>query len=204
VSTTQGDVWSLGVVLWEIWTYACLPYSSHTNQEVMEGVPSGLRLDQPLSCPDGLYRLMKECWQQEPLHRPPFKSLAADLRDIAERLLNSPHDIDLRCSVDTSGSQKQAFSSDGQGSSVDTDSSNERAELTRVFIPDPAFGAGDTLVEFPSLRYAAMNIGIAGPALADLTPHGTITPSTRPTPRPVHVQQHVRPSTDEPRMSELL
>jgi hypothetical protein len=80
---------------------------------------------------------------------------------------------------------------------VDTDSSNDRNDLTRVFPADPAFGAGDTLVEFPSLRYAAMSIGITGPALADLTPHDIIRPSARPTPRPIH---WARPSPEpEPR-----
>jgi serine/threonine protein kinase len=58
--TIQSDVWSFGVVLWEVWTYACLPYSSFTNQEVYESVVGGLRLTQPASCPDAVYRLMKE------------------------------------------------------------------------------------------------------------------------------------------------
>ncbi len=60
VCTSQSDVWSFGVVLWEIWTYACLPYASFTNQEVFEGVSKDLRLQQPQGCPDALYRVMKE------------------------------------------------------------------------------------------------------------------------------------------------
>ncbi len=58
--TGASDVWAFGVVMWEIWTYACLPYSSHTNQEVMEGIQESLRLEQPSNCPDAVYRLMKE------------------------------------------------------------------------------------------------------------------------------------------------
>ncbi len=58
--TTQSDVWSFGVVLWEIWTYACLPYSAYTNQEVYEGIAATLMLRQPAQCPDAIYRLMKE------------------------------------------------------------------------------------------------------------------------------------------------
>jgi hypothetical protein len=40
-----------------------------------------------------------QCWQRVPGHRPPFKSLETDLADISERLLDSPHDVDLRCSA---------------------------------------------------------------------------------------------------------
>jgi hypothetical protein len=58
--TGPSDVWAFGVVMWEIWTYACLPYSAHTNQEVMEGIADSLRLEQPSNCPDSVYRLMKE------------------------------------------------------------------------------------------------------------------------------------------------
>ena len=58
--STNSDVWSFGVVLWEIWSYALLPYSSLTNQEVFESVAGALRLEQPTGCPDAIYRLMKE------------------------------------------------------------------------------------------------------------------------------------------------
>ena len=59
--TSQSDVWSFGIVLWEVWTYACLPYSSFTNQEVFEGISEGaLRLEQPPGCPDAIYRRMEE------------------------------------------------------------------------------------------------------------------------------------------------
>ena len=59
--SSQSDVGSFGVVLWEIWSYACLPYSALTNQEVVEAAANGnLRLEQPTGCPDALYRIMKE------------------------------------------------------------------------------------------------------------------------------------------------
>ncbi len=61
--TVFSDVWSFGVVLWEIWTYATLPYASYTNQEVFEGVTDStdsMRLPQPSGCPNAIYRLMKE------------------------------------------------------------------------------------------------------------------------------------------------
>jgi serine/threonine protein kinase len=62
--TIQSDVWSFGVTLWEIWSYAILPYAVLTNEEVFNGVtgktPEFERLEQPFGCPDAIYRLMKE------------------------------------------------------------------------------------------------------------------------------------------------
>jgi serine/threonine protein kinase len=62
--TTASDVWSFGIVLWEIWSYATLPYAILTNDEVFEGVTGDPRsfalLEQPFGCPDAIYRLMKE------------------------------------------------------------------------------------------------------------------------------------------------
>ena len=58
--TVKSDVWSFGVVVWEIWTYGSLPYAALTNQEVFEMLEDNLRLEQPDDCPDVVYRLMKE------------------------------------------------------------------------------------------------------------------------------------------------
>ena len=60
VFTVSGDIWSFGVLLWEIWTYASLPYAHLTNQEVYESVTQHNCLKQPELCPDAVYRLMKE------------------------------------------------------------------------------------------------------------------------------------------------
>lgn len=59
--SVETDVWSYGVVLWEIWTYAELPFSSMTNQEVSNGLVGGrILLEQPAECPDLCYRIMRD------------------------------------------------------------------------------------------------------------------------------------------------
>lgn len=68
--TTASDVWSFGVVLWEIWSYAVLPYAAMTNQEVFEATTTSQkkRLEQPAGCPDAIYRLMKDVCQLGSYH----------------------------------------------------------------------------------------------------------------------------------------
>jgi hypothetical protein len=66
--SVQSDTWSFGVLMWEVWTYAQLPYATHTNQEVYDGVLKDLVLAQPAGCPNALYRLMKEVQLRSDLH----------------------------------------------------------------------------------------------------------------------------------------
>lgn len=52
----------MGIVLWEIMTFGCMPYPGRTNAQVFEDVVAGYRLLQPPGCPDVLYELMSGCW----------------------------------------------------------------------------------------------------------------------------------------------
>ncbi|PRP85757.1 hypothetical protein PROFUN_06351 [Planoprotostelium fungivorum] len=72
VSTLQSDVWSFGVVVWEIFTGALVPYRSLTNREVSEQVPNGLRLEEPESCPPAMWEIVTDCWAATPTSRPSF------------------------------------------------------------------------------------------------------------------------------------
>ncbi len=82
-ATTASDVWSFGVVLWEIVTLAELPYQGYSNQDVMENVMKGRIIDRPQNCPEDLYSLMRECWQKRPSQRPSFLDICARLAPYA-------------------------------------------------------------------------------------------------------------------------
>ena len=62
--STSSDVWSFGVLMWEIWSYAELPYAGMTNAKVKEQVNLGYRLPKPASCPDSIYKIMIDCWNK--------------------------------------------------------------------------------------------------------------------------------------------
>ena len=74
----KSDVWSFGIVLWEIITYCGItPYPAMTDAYVMQQIQQGYRMPQPPGCPDQLYNMMLNCWQMEPANRPTFKTLHA-------------------------------------------------------------------------------------------------------------------------------
>ncbi|XP_028857389.1 inactive tyrosine-protein kinase transmembrane receptor ROR1 [Denticeps clupeoides] len=78
--TTDSDVWSFGVVLWEIFSFGLQPYYGFSNQEVMEVVRKRQLLPCPEDCPPRMYSLMTECWHEGPAQRPRFKDVHARLR----------------------------------------------------------------------------------------------------------------------------
>ncbi|KAK1160669.1 leukocyte tyrosine kinase receptor [Acipenser oxyrinchus oxyrinchus] len=75
VFTSKTDTWSFGVLLWEIFSLGYMPYPCKTNQEVLEFVTSGGRMDPPKNCPGPVYRIMTQCWQHCPEHRPNFTTI---------------------------------------------------------------------------------------------------------------------------------
>ncbi|KYO43476.1 leukocyte tyrosine kinase receptor isoform A [Alligator mississippiensis] len=72
VFTSKTDTWSFGVLLWEIFSLGYMPYPSKSNQEVLEFVTNGGRMDPPKNCPGPVYRIMTQCWQHQPEDRPNF------------------------------------------------------------------------------------------------------------------------------------
>lgn len=73
--STKSDVWSFGIVLYEIITYGRVPYPSMSNQEVLTQVEHGYRMPAPPGCPPALYEIMYECWNKDAEKRPTFQTL---------------------------------------------------------------------------------------------------------------------------------
>lgn len=71
--SSQSDVWSYGITLWELFSSGDIPYSSSTNQYICEKVVEGYRLDPPINCPPEIAELMKDCWKEKPADRPTFQ-----------------------------------------------------------------------------------------------------------------------------------
>ncbi|XP_075217094.1 insulin-like receptor [Lycorma delicatula] len=84
VFSTSSDVWSFGVVLWEMATLASQPYQGLSNDQVLKYVKDGGVMERPDDCPDKLYNLMRLCWQHKPTLRPNFLDLVSCLLNDAD------------------------------------------------------------------------------------------------------------------------
>ena len=87
--STKSDVWSFGIVLYEIITYGKPPYHGMTDAEVEQQIRQGYCMFQPMGCPDKLYDIMLNCWQVEPANRPTFETLQWQL----SLLINTFHTV---------------------------------------------------------------------------------------------------------------
>ncbi|XP_026350073.1 fibroblast growth factor receptor 2 isoform X13 [Ursus arctos] len=79
VYTHQSDVWSFGVLMWEIFTLGGSPYPGIPVEELFKLLKEGHRMDKPANCTNELYMMMRDCWHAVPSQRPTFKQLVEDL-----------------------------------------------------------------------------------------------------------------------------
>uniref|UniRef100_A0A670IIF1 Tyrosine-protein kinase n=1 Tax=Podarcis muralis TaxID=64176 RepID=A0A670IIF1_PODMU len=82
--STKSDVWSFGVLMWEIFSEGKMPYENRTNAEVVEEISAGLRLYKPRLASNTIYTLMRHCWSEKQEDRPPFSTLLYQLNEISE------------------------------------------------------------------------------------------------------------------------
>ncbi|XP_066184200.1 tyrosine-protein kinase Fes/Fps isoform X3 [Sylvia atricapilla] len=84
--SSESDVWSFGILLWEAFSLGAVPYANLSNQQTREAVEHGVRLDPPEQCPEEVYQLMQRCWEYDPHKRPSFSTIHQDLIAIRKRV----------------------------------------------------------------------------------------------------------------------
>ncbi|XP_032704843.1 ephrin type-A receptor 5 isoform X5 [Lontra canadensis] len=87
--TSASDVWSYGIVMWEVVSYGERPYWEMTNQDVIKAVEEGYRLPSPMDCPAALYQLMLDCWQKDRSSRPKFDEIV----NMLDKLIRNPSSL---------------------------------------------------------------------------------------------------------------
>ncbi|NXH61674.1 ITK kinase, partial [Rhabdornis inornatus] len=82
--STKSDVWSFGVLMWEVFSEGKIPYENRNNAEVVEEINAGFRLYKPKLASKAIYEVMSHCWRMGKDERPSFSLLLFQLSEISE------------------------------------------------------------------------------------------------------------------------
>ncbi|XP_051554241.1 ephrin type-B receptor 1-B-like [Myxocyprinus asiaticus] len=99
--TSASDVWSYGIVMWEVMSFGERPYWDMSNQDVINAIEQDYRLPPPMDCPTALHQLMLDCWQKDRNARPRF----TDIVNTLDKLIRNPTSLKAVASIPTIPSQ---------------------------------------------------------------------------------------------------
>ena len=87
---TASDMWSFGVLMWEVMSFGQTPYGDTDNFTIIDELQKGYRLPAPDSCPSVIYTLMLSCWNKTPEQRPSFTDIQQSLLQIIDTNRSRP------------------------------------------------------------------------------------------------------------------
>ncbi|XP_030372496.1 fibroblast growth factor receptor homolog 2 [Scaptodrosophila lebanonensis] len=128
---SQSDVWSYGVLLWEIMTYGDQPYPQIMSaEELYSYLITGQRMDKPNQCSINIYIVMRQCWHFDACARPTFTELVDNLEGILKQASSNPNDAYLDLSMPV---LETPPSSDYEDDASDTETLPHRYQYTYKF-----------------------------------------------------------------------
>ncbi|XP_030878702.1 platelet-derived growth factor receptor beta-like [Leptonychotes weddellii] len=195
--TTLSDVWSFGILLWEIFTLGGTPYPElPMNEQFYNAIKRGYRMAQPAHASDEIYEIMQKCWEEKFEIRPPFSQLVLLLerllgegykkkyQQVDEEFLRSDHPAVLR-------SQARLPGFHGLRSPLDTSS----VLYTAV---QPNEGDNDYIIPLPDPKPEVADEGPleSSPSLASSTLNEANTSSTISCDSPLEPQEEPEPQVE--------
>lgn len=115
--TSKSDVWSYGVLLWEIFTLGGNPYPSVPVEALFAKLKEGHRMDKPPYASSKMYHIMRQTWQEDPNRRPCFKQLVQELDYMLTLSLKDEVYLNLEPFDSPTDSQYSSMSHDSTSSS---------------------------------------------------------------------------------------
>ncbi|XP_052283250.1 tyrosine-protein kinase CSK-like isoform X2 [Dreissena polymorpha] len=80
--TSKSDMWSFGILLWEIYSFGRVPYPRIPLSDVVMHVERGYRMEAPEGCPPEIYQIMTDAWKKDPVTRPTFAAVLKRLQEL--------------------------------------------------------------------------------------------------------------------------
>jgi len=88
IFNTKTDVWSYGILVWELMTRGITPYPHIDLFDVLvDSLKGGYRLPQPNDCPNSIYKILLECWSDSPESRPDFEKIHNQIQQILDNMV---------------------------------------------------------------------------------------------------------------------
>ncbi|XP_022091271.1 fibroblast growth factor receptor 4-like isoform X2 [Acanthaster planci] len=149
----KSDVWSFGIVLYEIFTRGNAPYQGLSNQEVIEKLKSGYRMERPKDCPSDVYAMMRKCWQENPSKRPSF----TDLYQSLDKMLGQHSDYLNFEESETCPGESKDVRTEGEQSQDSSLSSGKPDELKLWLHLNGSFPGGTKTIDFVPFNQVGEN-----------------------------------------------
>ncbi|XP_006902802.1 PREDICTED: proto-oncogene tyrosine-protein kinase receptor Ret [Elephantulus edwardii] len=140
IYTTQSDVWSFGVLLWEIVTLGGNPYPGIPPERLFNLLKTGYRMERPDNCSEEMYGLMLQCWKQEPDKRPVFADISKDLEKM---MVKSRDYLDLAASTPSDALLYDDGLSEEETPLVDCNNAPLPRTLPSTWIENKLYGMSD-------------------------------------------------------------
>ncbi|KAM9856039.1 platelet-derived growth factor receptor beta-like [Aulostomus maculatus] len=177
IYSSQSDVWSYGVLLWEIFSLGGSPYPDvPMTQEFYSALKRGHRMNQPDHAPNNIYDLMKQCWDEEPQSRPSFSSLVISLGNmmtddykkcylrLQEDFLKGENPAVVRAKLNPSTADEDQ--TDGQMTLKGSPAPQVKVHLTEVEVEEAGPSNGTYIIPVSDITIETNN----GPALDAVSP----------------------------------